>query len=518
MSAFAPHLPPQALNQRGLAFLDQGQADAALLDFDKAIAAQPGFAFAHNNRGRALVLLGREQEALESFEKALALDPALPDAFGAIAQLALNLCDWERVAAIAADLPRHIAQGANVPPFVLLGYSDDAKLQLQCASNDIAARFPSLPPLWRGERYRHGRIRLAYISSDFRQHAVAAQIADAIERHDRSGFEVIGIATTPDDGSALRTRLVRAFDQFHQTAHHDPQHAAMLIRQLEIDVLVDLNGHTDRDNFAVLAQRPAPVQAGWLGYAGTSGAPFLEWIIADSVVAPDASEFSEKIIRLPNSFFASDSNRPLATAPSRREAGLPELPSDSVGNGFVFCAFNKPWKITAPVFDIWMRLLQRVPGSVLWLKASKVDATLKQEAQARGVDPSRLVFAGNVAAGVHLARHQLAGLFLDTLPYNAHATACDALWAGLPVLTRKGNAFAARVAASLLAAAGLPELITDTAEDYEALALALARDPARLNALRDRLIANRASAPLFDTPRLARDLEAAYSRMLAAAV
>jgi predicted O-linked N-acetylglucosamine transferase (SPINDLY family) len=511
MSAYAPSLPPNALNQRGLMLLDQGQPQAALQDFDRAIAAQPGFAFAHNNRGRALALLRREQEALESFERALALDSTLPDAFGAAAQLALHLCDWKRAETIAGDLRRHIGLGENIPPFVLMGYSDDAQLQLQCARNDIDARFAPLPPLWQGENYRHGRIRLAYISSDFREHAVAAQLADLVEQHDRKHFEVIGVATTQDDGSALRARLVRGFDQFHQTSHHDPFSAAALLRQLEIDVLVDLNGHTNQDNFAVLAQRPAPVQAGWLGYAGSSGADFVNWVLVDRIVAPDPAEFSEKVFLLPGSFFACDTSRPVAAPPSRHQAGLPE-------EGFVFCSFNNPWKFTAPVFDIWMRLLRQVPGSVLWLRNGKTADTLRAAAQARGIDPSRLIFADRVLADMHIARQQLADLFLDTLPYNAHATACDALWAGLPVVTRKGHAFAARVAASLLTAAGLPELITETAEDYEALALALARDPARLKALRDKLATNRATAPLFDTPRLARDLEAAYRTMLAAAV
>jgi protein O-GlcNAc transferase len=511
MSAYSPFLPPHALNQRGLMLLNQGLPQGALQDFDKAIAAQPGFALAHNNRGRALALLGREQDALESFERALSLDPTLPDAFGAAAQLALHLCDWKRAETIARDLPHHISLGENIPPFVLMGYSDDARLQMQCAKNDIAARFPPLPPLWQGESYRHARIKLAYLSSDFREHAVAAQLVDLVERHDRKRFEVIGIATTPDDGSALRARLVRGFDQFHQTSHHDPLSAAALLRQLEIDVLVDLNGHTNQDNYAVLAQRPAPVQASWLGYAGTSGADFVDWVLADPIVAPNPAEFSEKTFLLPGSFFACDTSRPVAAPPSRREAGLPE-------EGFVFCSFNNPWKFTAPVFDIWMRLLGQVPGSVLWLRNGKTADTLRAEAQARGIDPSRLVFADRVTADAHLARQQLADLFLDTLPYNAHATACDALWAGLPVVTRRGNAFAARVAASLLTAAGLPELITESAEDYEALALALARDPGRLKALRDKLAANRATAPLFDTARLARDLEAAYSQMLAAAV
>jgi len=282
---------------------------------------------------------------------------------------------------------------------------------------------------------------------------------------------------------------------------------------LEIDLLVDLNGHTRGDNFDILSHRPAPVQATWLGYAGTTAAPFIDTLIADKIVAPDARAFSEKLALLPDCFFPCDTMRKLGRFPSRAEAGLPQ-------DGFVFCCFNNSWKITEPVFTIWMRLLAQLPGSVLWLKQAgeKTKAKLKQAAADRRIDPERLVFAKPAPLDVHIARHRLADLFLDTLPYNAHATACDALWAGLPVLTRRGSAFAGRVAASLLTAVGLPELIAESAEDYESLAVTLARDPARLKALREKLDAHRATAPLFDTPRLARDLETLYRQMLAAAV
>jgi len=253
------------------------------------------------------------------------------------------------------------------------------------------------------------------------------------------------------------------------------------------------------------------VQATWLGYAGTTAAPFIDTLIADKIVAPDAHAFSEKLALLPDCFFPSDTDRKLGRLPGRAEAGLPQ-------DGFVFCCFNNSWKITEPVFSIWMRLLSSVPGSVLWLKQAgdKTKSNLRQAAKERGVDAERLIFAPPAPLEVHLARHQLAGLFLDTLPYNAHATASDALWAGLPLVTQRGSAYAGRVATSLLTAAGVPELIAQTAEDYESLALALARDPARLGALREKLIVNRTSAPLFDTPRLARNLEALYREMLAA--
>jgi predicted O-linked N-acetylglucosamine transferase (SPINDLY family) len=340
---------------------------------------------------------------------------------------------------------------------------------------------------------------------------VASQVVQLIEKHDRTQFEIIGIATNADDNSVQRRRLIAAFDRFIDAHQQSPLAVAQQLRDLEIDILVDLNGHTRGDNFDILSYRPAPVQATWLGYAGTTAAPFIDTLIADKIVAPDAHAFSEKLALLPDCFFPSDTDRKLGRLPGRVEAGLPQ-------DGFVFCCFNNSWKITEPVFSIWMRLLSSVPGSVLWLKQAgdKTKSNLRQAAKERGVDAERLIFAAPAPLEVHLARHQLAGLFLDTLPYNAHATASDALWAGLPLVTQRGSAYAGRVATSLLTAAGVPELIAQTAEDYEFLALALARDPARLGALREKLIANRTSAPLFDTPRLARNLEALYREMLAA--
>jgi protein O-GlcNAc transferase len=456
----------------------------------------------------------RHEEALASFDRALSL-PGQPHAFGGAAMAALNLCDWSRTHEIGAQMARRIAAGEAIPPWVLLGYSGDEMLQRQCAANVIAERFPQpqpQPPLATAA-YGHAKIRLAYISSDIGHHPVTNQVVQLIENHDRARFEVIGIGTNADDGSPQRRRLIAAFDQFHDAHQQQPRAIAQQLRDLEVDILVDLNGHTDGDHFDILSHRPAPVQAGWLGYAGTTAAPFMDYVIADRIIAPNARAFSETIAALPHCFFPSDSSRRIGKAPTRAAAGLPD-------DGIVFCCFNNNFKLAAPVFAIWMRLLAAVPRSVLWLKQAgeAARANLQQAAQGHGVDPKRLVFAAGAPLDVHLARHQLADLFLDTLPYNAHATACDALWAGLPVVTCRGTAFAGRVAASLLTAAGLPELITENAADYEALALALARDPARLRALREKLASARATAPLFDTPRLARDLEALYLKMLAAGV
>jgi protein O-GlcNAc transferase len=499
----------QVVNNRGTALQGLMRYDEALAAYDQALALKPDYAEALNNRGATLQQMKRHEEALASFDRALSL-PGQPHAFGGAAMAALNLCDWSRTREIGAQLAQRIAAGEAIPPWVLLGYSGDEMLQRQCAANVIAERFPHLPPPLATAAYGHAKIRLAYISSDIGHHPVTNQVVQLIENHDRARFDVIGVGTNADDGSPQRRRLIAAFGQFYDAHQQQPRAIAQQLRDLEVDILVDLNGHTDGDHFDILSHRPTPVQAGWLGYAGTTAAPFMDYIIADHIIAPNAQAFSETIAALPHCFFPSDSSRRVGKAPTRAAAGLPD-------NGIVFCCFNNNFKLAAPVFAIWMRLLAAIPGSVLWLKQAgeAARANLQQAAQGHGVDPKRLVFAAGAPLDAHLARHQLADLFLDTLPYNAHATACDALWAGLPVLTCRGTAFAGRVAASLLTAAGLPELITESAADYEALALALVRDPTRLSALREKLASARATAPLFDTPRLARDLEAAYLRMLA---
>jgi protein O-GlcNAc transferase len=544
--ALRPGLLPARLG-RGGALRALGRNEPALADYEAALAGDAGNADAWNGRGALLRALGRIDEALESFNRALALDPGFAEALqnrglllwdekkdfpAALADLeqavrleparpalksnllhlkiimALKDCDWASADAIAATLPGLVAAGESVPPMMLLSLDGDEMLQLQAARNIVAERYPDLPPLWKGGRFRHDRIRLAYISSDLGEHPVGAQIAQLIESHDRNRFEVIAFSTSPDDGSTLRQRLKTAFDRFHDLAGKSAQQSAVFIRAQEVDVLVELNGHTQRGSLDILRRRPAPVQVSWLGYAGTSGAPFIDTLIADRIVAPNPQAFSERLEYLPGSFFVTDTTRVIGAVPSRAEAGLPE-------SGFVFCGFNHVMKLGSQSFARWMRFLAQVPGSVLWLRGpgETAAANLRQAASRHGIAPERLVFAGRVAADVHLARHALADLFLDILPYNAHATAADALWAGLPVLTCAQGCFAGRVAASLLHAVGLPELIAPTPEEYESMAVTLAKDPERLAALRARLAANRATAPLFDTQRFARDIETIYERL-----
>ena len=492
----------EVINNRGNALAGLARYDEALAAYDQALALNPNHVSTLNNRGSALQQLKRYEEALASFEQA-----GSPEAFGGAAMAALNLCDWGRTDRIAAEMERRIHAGEIVSPWILLGYSGDESLQRRCAAHVIARRFPQLPPPLATMPYRHDKIRLAYISSDVGHHPVATHIVQLIESHDRARFEVTGMGTNADDGSAQRKRLVKAFDRFIDAHGQAPAAIARQLRALEIDILVDLNGHTKDDNFDILCHRPAPIQASWLGYAGTTAAPFVDFLIADRAVAPDAAAFSEKLALLP-CYFPNDTSRVIAEAPMRAQAGLPD-------DAFVFCCFNANWKITRPVFAIWMRLLAQVPGSVLWLKqpGEKARANLLAAAQGSGIEPSRLVFAGPAALAQHLARHRLADLFLDTLPYNAHATGCDALWAGLPLLTQRGTAFAGRVCASLLTALGLPGLIAETATGYEATALALARDPERLKDLRAQLAEKRTSSVLFDTPRLTREIEALYEKL-----
>ncbi|OAI43794.1 hypothetical protein AYO42_05725 [Rhizomicrobium sp. SCGC AG-212-E05] len=506
----------EALNNRAVALWSLKRFAESLADCDAALIVRPGFADALYNRGNALLETGKPQDALENYEAALAADPDHPNALSGLANAAMTIGDWARTARLAPVLKADVLAGKSViQPFVLMGYWDDNELQLRCSQNYVRQTGPGRqPPMWKGEKYSHDKIRVAYLSADFHQHVTAALTVEMFERHDRERFEIFAVSFGPEDGSAMRQRLIGAFDRFHDARLQTDREVANLLKQWEIDIAVDLGGHTSGARPWVLAHRPAPVQVKYMGYPGTSGSGFIDAIIADrTVVPPDQDQFfSEKIAALPDTLWVTDTRTEILPAPTRAEAGLPE-------SGFVFCCFNHNWKITAPLFDIWMRLLSQVDGSVLWLLQGNdaIRANLRREAEARGIDPGRLTFAARTTPELHLARQQLADLFLDTLPYNAHTTASDALWAGLPLVTTPGNSFPARVAASILKAANLPELIADDLARYEALALELARNPARLADIRQQLAARRVSAPLFDTARFTRNLEAAYAALLAGA-
>jgi protein O-GlcNAc transferase len=503
----------QALTNRSTALLALKRHEEALAGYDRALAMKPDHVDALFNRGNALRLLKRYEEALTNYQQALALEPHHAHAFNGMAHCAIAVCDWASTAAFDAELKTHVlARRSVINPWMFLGLCDDPALQLECASNYARHRVPvQPPPLWTGRAYRHDKLRIAYLSGDYRQHATASLIAELFERHDRARFDVLGISFGPDDNSVMRSRLVAAFDRFHDVSAGSDRDVAKLLNELEVDIAIDLKGYTQDCRPEILAHRPAPIQVSYLGYPGTMGAGFIDYVIADKVVLPfDQQPFcAEKIVHLPDSYQVNDTRRLIAASvPTRQEAGLPD-------GGFVFCCFNNNYKITRPVFEAWMRLLAATAGSVLWLLRDNAgaEANLRREASARGVDPDRLVFAAHAAAPDHLARHRLADLFLDTVPVNAHTTASDALWAGLPVLTCRGSAFAGRVAASLLDAAGLPELVTENLEQYEALALRLATDAALLGGLRQRLEQGVAGSRLFDSDRFRRHIEAAYLTM-----
>jgi len=498
-----------ALANRAMALWDLRRLPEARAAADQALNVQPTHAEALYTRANILRDLGRMAEALADYEQALAIQPAHLHALNGAAQTALALCDWAKAEALAPRLKQNAAAGpALIQPYVLLGYDDDPLLQRRCAENYVRRTVPPRAAL-AGKRYGHDRIRLAYLSADFHQHPTSQLLVELFERHDRTRFEVTAVSFGPDDGSPMRARLKQAFDHFEDVRGRSDADVAQWLKARETDIAVDLNGHTHGARTGIFAHRPAPVQVNYLVYPGTMGAPFIDYILADRIVLPLDQQvfFSEKIIHLPYSYQANDATRALLPAPSRTEAGLP-------AEGFVFCSLNNGWKITRPVFEIWMRLLEQIEGSVLWLLDGAHADNLRREAAARGVKPSRLVFAPKLPPDQHLARHQLADLFLDTLPYNAHTSCSDALWAGLPVITCYGKAFPGRVAASLLKAIDLPELVTTRLGDYEAKALELAKNLALLAATKQKLLRNRRATPLYDSERFRQAIEAAYEKML----
>jgi protein O-GlcNAc transferase len=500
------------LVSRGTAFKNLKCYEQALASYDAALALSPDHAGALFGRGNALKEIRRYDEALASYDRALSITRDHPDAFGWV-DAALATCDWTRTAGLIAEVAPAISDGKPiVTPFTLLGFCADPALLLRCAKNYLDDRIPVRPaPLRHGARARDGKLRVAYLSADFHGHATAYLTAELFEAHDRSRFEIVAVSFGRDDGSDMRRRLVKAFDQFHDVQASADRDVAALIHELQIDIAVDLKGYTRDARPEILSFRPAPIQVNFLGFPATMGADFIDYLIADRIVLPfDQQPFcTEKIVHLPDCYQPNDSTRAIAERTcTRPEAGLPE-------DGLVFCCFNNNYKITAPLFDVWMRLLAQVPASVLWLLRDNAgaEANLRRQAQARGVAPTRLVFAERAKLEAHLARYRLADLFLDTLPYNAHTTASDALWAGVPVLTCRGATFAGRVAASLLQAVGLSEMVTHSLAEYERAALQLAADASRLGAVRRKLERNRQTHPLFDTDRFRGHLETAYTTM-----
>ena len=500
---------------RGNLFADLKRYKEALEGYDKALSLKPNLAEAWFGRGNIFADLRRHDEAVAAFDKAFSLDRDLPGVEGARLYAKLNCCNWADLETEKARLIESIraAEGA-CQPFALLSIAESSEDQRRSADWWIGRLLGITPrePSAAGPA-QADKIRVGYLSADFRTHPVGYLAAGLFEAHDRARFETHAFSIGPTDNSDLRARLENAFDQFNDLNACSDDEIVGRIKAAKIDILVDLMGHTLGARLGVLAQRPAPILANYLGFAGTVGGGVLDYVIADPTVIPiqDRKHFSEKVVYLPHCFMPHDAreHEVSSVALDRREQGLP-------AEGFVFCCFNNAYKLNPATFQSWMRILKRVEGSVVWLSGAHeiAQSNLRREAEANGVDPDRLVFATRVASTAdHLARHRLAGLFLDALPYNAHTTASDALWAGLPLLTLLGQAFAGRVAASLLTVLGLPELITRSREEYEECAIELALHPEKLQGIKERLDQRRLTSPLFDTPLFARHMEAAFETM-----
>ncbi len=496
---------------RGNAFCERNNYDNAATAYDQALALNANLAEAWFGRGNVF-FHGRDyQKALAAYDRALALKPHLRFGIGDRLHMKYCLSDWTNLQQELADVLTAVrVRQPAISPFHSLAISSSAADQFACAQRFMADQ-PSFPPLWRGEIYSHDRIRVGYSSPDFCNHAVGQLAVGLFEHHDKSRFETLGISYGPDDGSQLRHRIRSAFDDFIDVREMTVSDVAALIHRREIDILVDLSGLTRYNRFGVLLRRVAPIQVNFLGYPGTLGAACMDYIVADRTIIPEDHFpfYSEKVVWLPDAYQPNDDKRRISDRkPTRRECGLPET-------AFVFCCFNNNYKITPEIFDIWMRLLAAKEDSLLWLIATNASAesNLRREAEKRGISSGRLIFAPKLPLADHLARSGQADLFLDTMPYNAHTTGSDALWAGVPLVTCLGSTFASRVAASLVKAIGLDELITNSLEEYEDLALKLAREPALLASIRAKLKRNRETYPLFDTARFTRHLEAAYVTM-----
>jgi predicted O-linked N-acetylglucosamine transferase (SPINDLY family) len=494
----------------GIVFFELKRFEEAVALYDKALAINPNYAEALCNKGNALDELKRYEEAIDCYEKALSINPNIDWAPGVWMYLKLKVSAWENLEANIEVLLAKITAGEKVSnPFPLLAMSDDPILHRQASEIFAHYQYPSNSTLGPIAKHPKGeKIRIGYFSADFHNHATGYLLAELIELHDKKQFELIGISFGPNQDDEMRTRLKKSFDQLIDASAMSDIEIAQLSRHLKIDIAVDLKGFTQNCRTGIFAYRAAPIQLSYLGYPGTMSTNYIDYLIADQTLIPQESQegYSEKIAYLPNSYQANDRKRVISGKEFiKAELGLPE-------QGFIFCSFNNNYKILPATFESWMRILKAVDGSVLWLYEDNAAAAnhLRQEAEKRGVHPSRLVFAKRMPLAEHLARHQLADLFIDAFPCNAHTTASDALWAGLPVLTLMGNAFASRVAASLLNAIELPELITSTPQAYEALAIEIAKNPAKLAALKQKLASNRLTTPLFDTPQFTKDLERSY--------
>jgi predicted O-linked N-acetylglucosamine transferase (SPINDLY family) len=515
---FQPQQPALYYNL-GNALRELGKAKEAAQQYQRAIQLNPNDADAYNNLGNVQRELGDLQAAINAYETALKLNPELYHAKVHLVHQKQHACDWQGLDDAINQIKSwvHTKPEAQISPFAFLAMPNtSANEQKQCANNWLKNRYSSAFAQGKALAFEyprtHQKLRLGYLSADFRLHPLASLISELIELHDRNAFEIYAYSYGVNDQSAERKRLEKAFDHFVDIRALSTLDAAKKINDDQIDILVDLTGFTQTSRSQIVALRPAPINLSWLGFPGTmgelNGTPLFDYLLTDAVITPPASakNYAEKLALLPHTYQPNDRKRPIEKTKNRQAYDLPE-------NAFVFCCFNQTFKILPKVFDAWMHILKHVPNSVLWLLEcnSLAKSNLIREAEVRGISQARLIFAPRVSMDEHMARQACADLFLDTLPYNAHTTTSDALWAGLPVLTCMGDTFASRVAASLLNAADLPELITQSLAEYQAKAIELASQPETLKAIKHKLDKHREQVPLFDTVQFARDLEKIYT-------
>ena len=510
--ALKPDLAQVYFN-RGNVLLNMNRPEEALANYDKAIALKPDLTQAWSSRGTALNILKRHDQAAISYAKVLKLEPQHPFTKGDLLHQKMLSCDWNGIGNLIVEIESDVASGKmSAVPFGWQGVAKSPRSLQLCAEIYNEKRFPanlkhSIQPSFG----KNNKIRVGYSSGEFRDQAVAMLLVGVWEHHDNSQFEIFAFDNGWDDLSDTRRRINGSIHHVINIRDLSDSQAAAVISDNKIDILINLNGYFGEERNSVFAMRPAPIQVNYLGFPGTLGASYMDYIIADQQVIPATHKafYKEKVVYLPDCYLATDRKKGIGTHIfSRAECGLPE-------RGFVFCCFNNNYKILPDIFDIWMRVLKQIKGSVLWLLEDNATASanLRKEAMARGVNAERLIFAKRMPLPEHLARHQCADLFIDTLPYNAHTTASDALWTGLPVLTCQGETFVGRVATSMLSAMHLPELITTTLEDYERVTIELAMNPEKLARIKQKLDDNRLTTPLFDTMLFTKHIEKAYTAM-----
>ena len=502
----------EAWSNRGNALNDLKRYEEAIAHYDKALSLKPDYAEGWSNKGGALNKLKKYSESARCYLIALELNVEESYLLGQAHHQMMLGCDWTNYEKYVDEIFHLVEEGRmGAEPFSFQGIANSEGLLKKCAEIYSNNKFPSMGNFSKFSQYKHHKIRVGYLCGEFYNQATSILMTRAWELHDKSKFEIFAFDNGLDDGSEYRQRIKKAFARILDISKISDFEAVELIQENEIDILVNLNGFFGNQRQGIFSYKPAPIQVNYLGFPGTIGIEYMDYIIADKVVIPEDSKkhYAEKIVYLPNSYQANDDLRKISNKQfSRAQFGLPR-------DAFVFACFNNTYKITPAMFDSWMRILSLTRDSVLWLLADNLIAreNLIKEAVIRGIQSSRLVFADRLPNSEHLARHNLADLFLDTLPYNAHTTCSDSLWAGLPVLTLMGHTFPGRVSASLLSALGLPELITKTQDEYEALAVELAKNPHNLAEIKFKLANNRFTFPLFSTPLFIKNLEAVYIKM-----